>query len=99
METWKIKPVFDRKKKATPEKSANSTALQGRKNGRKQTIVCSGSTVLVKNISSFHKYLYFVSRSKSTVHKSIYIISHEESVVSQQILYIIPIYSHHFFTF
>ena len=22
METWKIKPVFDRKKKATPEKSA-----------------------------------------------------------------------------
>ena len=37
--------------------------------------------------------------SKSTVHESIYIISHEESVVSQQILYIIPIYSHHFFTF
>ena len=41
--------------------SVNSTVLQGRKNGRKQAIVCAGSTVLVKNISSFHKYLYFVS--------------------------------------
>nr|DAK56087.1 MAG TPA: hypothetical protein [Caudoviricetes sp.] len=43
-----------------------------------------------------HKYLYFVSRSKLTVCKSIYIITHGKSVVSQQILYIIPIYSHHF---